>query len=927
MNTPTPISETSKAEVQASKLHSLVDSAHERIEQETAHTEAWKLFDSLNETQEPASEEGILLATALLHSPHARLAYTSEAKRTLGTHRTSDLYMGVASLMMTGKLAEPILRNLEKYKKCYPKKYETLLGDLGYLAKAKHLSTELDPSLKNTHINSKIEDPFKLGKSWIKKVQQITFDKDSALFLQDFYKSDIQSIIPKYIGKLPKRMSAMLQTYVIVYFTDLLGAVDAGEDALRAWNYYSIKLSETHIASRILFFMHLRKNIPENEARSIVGRLLKEFFESPDNNIDTLIILYNSPAGAYFTPTLEKNETVREKFLQLSKKGTSLERAFAFKVLGEYCNAQDTHNRLKTLLKGFNSAQALKRATTLARLAALFTAISPIEDHLPMIVDTLLEDDQVLLAAPISLYRERSLSEIAQYLRKTFEVFTLFSDELLHSALDRRLEDQPASSALYRELQKIQLPEDFDPFLAKLEIEDNTSLPLVEKRTMPTQGILSNVWSICIYPNENTDDRFASWSLELRMTTAKKKKYIQEVLKLNFEESHLTSYVDPQIRPLVEKVGLYFAHKYFVRQKPTSGTADEDDGPDIEFEEISEEELDIPDSKPENDLPDSEPPPSEDEREFNERSEAPLTINIAQKAEKDISDRKDLIRQTLEKNKALVSKLVTGDISEEELEQVIVHQVVPGERPGQKLYERVIVQNIQEALQEGTLLEQPWYILNTLPHIKMLGFHVWGHKIEDEKGEQQAEPLWLVKTKERSSNAEDAYLSYLCSGFPELSEFSELKASLGIVANAERKKGELISIQTEDGEELLMGTTIKRDINARLAQRTTSKRWMKQWLATQRRIFNEEIEEILSSNLSDDEKMREALAREEEIEELPELIVQTMKQSGIRNVDRTRSLTGQSVRLALGWVKTQTSFNQGQFVPLSKFAVAKEDVA
>jgi len=192
---------------------------------------------------------------------------------------------------------------------------------------------------------------------------------------------------------------------------------------------------------------------------------------------------------------------------------------------------------------------------------------------------------------------------------------------------------------------------------------------------------------------------------------------------------------------------------------------------------------------------------------------------------------------------------------------------------------------------------------------------------------------------------------------PDLSPFHEMDVSFGIVADAYYIPARTVAVRVEgktpeealaDGsptkelnEELARTTqapdwvrngldsrsTETQNINGALALAVRDPVWMKMWAESQERIINQEANEIMESDLPDDEKLVELEKRERQLADLPKLLEDMTKETRIRlhrthDPDQLRA----SVKLAIGYVLTETTFNRGNYISLQKFAKLKKIV-
>jgi len=488
-----------------------------------------------------------------------------------------------------------------------------------------------------------------------------------------------------------------------------------------------------------------------------------------------------------------------------------------------------------------------------------------------------------------------------------------------------------------------------------LEIQNDTSLPLVETRLMDLEYLLNNRFQILITRNPDAISSLGSWKAKLKLLEMKDNgKLVNQELTLDFDNCYFTSKtaIPDEIRPPAKTLGLLIGHKYFVRQKqdgktlpppPPAANGTDSPGSDepcpdtLRSPEFPTDQTDA--GAPESPEPDADsPPPDEPQSEdpaseapsqnpdgvrlFTERKEERLQVDIRDEDEKDLNIRKSKIKHTLEDNKSKVIALLKGQTEGIDPAEVLLHRKIEGLKDGQFIFERVKTEEIKQAMGNGTLGDQDWYILNTLPHVKALGYRA----LVRQEGVSGL-PYWRVSRSFRTKNAEMAYLYYQDSGFPDLSSFRDLQASFSIIADATYNQGQLW-VSTDDGTELCKDAlcnveSTEKDLNARLALLMRDNAFMEGWLESQQRVLEQEINEIIKISLAENdlqkkfEQLTEIKIRDKQIKDLPELIQRMMKESSVR-VDKSPDGVRASVRLALGWVPTQTSFNQGNYFSLAQ---------
>jgi hypothetical protein len=428
----------------------------------------------------------------------------------------------------------------------------------------------------------------------------------------------------------------------------------------------------------------------------------------------------------------------------------------------------------------------------------------------------------------------------------------------------------------------------------------------------------------------------------------------------------------------LEKLGIYLAHQYFVR-KSTDVKPQEEPPPQVE-EPISVEPEPPSEPQPPPSEP-SEPAPS-NPRKFTERAQEPLKIDLRDCERKKLIDVQKKISNSLRANKQAVLKLLDGDTNGINPDNIILHRetVRIYDDKEYKVFERVPAIEILDAAIEGTLAEKGWYLLDKLPHMKALGYRKYRHEVKNtgcltiqeleksnlpqeilpaiwqiDKHRQLAKfkdgtaaelqqrlknlPLidseertvtelwnksispennlciWSVSRNRASRKARLAYSEYSSSGLPPLSEFREFQASIYILAEADRQ---VQDIEVKYDDVSFKAKQIKQNASACLVDKINKDpNWLDQWIASQKRVYEEEIGDILASSLPTTNKETSVAEIQKKIQSLPDLAERIRANT---NYIYTKTAVGiqRDVRLALGWVMTETSFNQGCFISLKE---------
>jgi len=845
-----------------------------------------------------------------------------------------------ANLLWDEPLSDEIRERLEKMAEMLPEKYAAYQRDIARLLKGK---LEDWPEGLPQAPEADFEDPFRIGHNYLSALANYPFSKSefklstalarqdmtqlSTLALTDESEPDPSKMLGRYVdmekkGQLPLsyKMASLISKIRSPRGEDL-------DNPVSLWSGYMSRFADFGLGTRIPLFMRMRGEMPSKSQAGITSKILREYFDTCDQeSIQPLIALHQSPAGEHFTPSIQRYPSLFQRLVFKSFQGSPLESAFALRVIQRY--SQESGQPVipivfRSLYSGAGNIDDVPRASALRRLLATFLD-GKAEDY-STALRQILDEHQVVRHIPITLIRKGDLEDIRHYLREKYAVFGVFPDEILDTALNERLKTPgDATEDFYLELKEAELPASFDHEIAAIEIMDRTSLPLAEVRRINLNGILGSAFKVTLIPAIGPD-YLGSWTLRIQYTGFCGHRLVNETVQLNFEDCALISDVPAHFKEQTERIGIYCAHQFFVRQKVEAKP--EHSLPKPPPDRPSENSQ-LPDTKPEIEVEEKDP-----ERDSQKRQENPMTIDITTQSKKRMKTSRQQVRNTLKANKDLIERLLRGEYLEEELEKdaknALLHRVDPESPASRPVYKRVPADEVLDAVLHDELTEKDWYCLDTLPHMKRLPYHVWERSIEfvtDEDAEEakmtgqppkvSEVPLWLAERERRSTYAAKAYRHYTEAGFPDLSDFNEVEAWLGIKGDAVYEKNHVVELKTEDGEDLALGKTTKTDTNAKLTLKVNNGAWMAKWLRSQRRILEEEIDYVRSQNLPAEEKNAQIGALKARLEELPQHVMEIMRQTSLHINRKTGEC--RSTRLTFSKVFTDTTFNQGKFLSIGE---------
>jgi len=448
---------------------------------------------------------------------------------------------------------------------------------------------------------------------------------------------------------------------------------------------------------------------------------------------------------------------------------------------------------------------------------------------------------------------------------ETFPVFSLIDRITAMQIIGEKIMPGLPDSNYYSAISNFPYPEDFDPIKAALDIQAKTSLPLVERRFLVDKSLIPKRYVITIEPLPGHPKSIGTFRLQIcYYTLSKKNKITTQCAKYDFNHGALVTKVPEGSEKQIKKLGIYLAHHYYVRKvvdapipakPPQPPTDTENPPPSVE--------------------PPSEPPNPVDPHEYTEREAEPLKIDLRGVSKKHVTDVGKIekkLSKTLSANSKRVKALLEGDLNAFD-ESIILHKKVTEVIDGRQteVFIRVPSDEILAAAIEGTILDQPWFIIDGLPHMKTLGYHKSLHRIKkiafdqatnagipqnawediwrvnignellgwrDKKFEnlltrlseiplteaersavidlwqqshssENPDVLWRVRQQTTTLRAVIAYDNYLKAGFPPLSDFRGLEALIYVLTNPEKTTDKVtLRLESPDDDSLQKGKVL-----------------------------------------------------------------------------------------------------------------------
>lgn len=847
---------------------------------------------------------------------------------------------------------------------------DAFMRDVARLAKRRGLNALSGFIAEREPLAEEMEDPFDLGDKFFDDLINV----DDAFFIKDQRRLSKAMAPYREEGLDPtvqfdvKRLHASSN---VAY--DIISLINIDKDASHMVNYFNTfgdvllaGLPSSFLFSYLEILVNRRGGISEIRGffESVIKRFVHEHAVKRDNsNVKPLVMCWLRKD--IVVGLLEKDRQFLSDYLTVVRNGEGLDLSIAITSIGEMIHGlsgEEKTGRLKGIVESLMVDTADWSDKRLAIELKVLAEVAGCGDELGRIVKEVYMErcDSVVfdfLESEDEEPVEDRVNDKIEELANACPLFEGADKQELAAAFREKITPQAADDSFFQKLRNADLPADFNPGVAAREIFNDTSLPLLEARKIDSFEVLSKKFKVVIEPNPACPSELTCFRIRIVFKNLKKGKLTLQELVLDFENGQLVTDVFLAYRAACEKLGLYFGHKYFVKERQEKVLPPNDDSdeltdeelelltnPDVlhedvevfvdedEDEEIEEgdtdgEDVDTDgadedtggaDAMPEDEEngPDSEP------RDYHGRTLAPLTIDIRDKDDEEMEEENVRLSRTLLENKELVKKLLNGEIDDVDFESVILHRITVQIRDKKriKIYERVPADEILDAAVDGTLADKEWFLINNLPHMKALGYRKYVPKPAD----PASPPYWAVKRNAASGRARMAYDAYEKAGFPRLSGFHEFKAVMGIVADADYEQGEML---VEYGDVVKILKTTRRDMNAALARRITEKAvpevgrepWLNKWIASQKAQYESEIDEIMESDLSDQEKLAEIELLERKIADLPELAQKMRDQTFL-----ARQGTSHFVRLTLGWVPSETTFNQGTFISVRDLAAREE---
>jgi hypothetical protein len=290
-----------------------------------------------------------------------------------------------------------------------------------------------------------------------------------------------------------------------------------------------------------------------------------------------------------------------------------------------------------------------------------------------------------------------------------------------------------------------------------------------------------------------------------------------------------------------------------------------------------------------------------------------VTVDIREQQESETEQKQQEISDSIRLNRDLLIKLLNGELPENQLDQVFLYRKIDGMGKNQYIFERIKTEELKTLMAAGGLISTDIFILENMPYLKALGYSLRTHRL---KG---GDKIFTVTRRHRSDNAEMAFTFYQDSGLPDLSGLKSYDAVMRLVADARFEDGHFVSIKA--GAHEVVGKTRKEDNNVKIIRQLAEQGQMEQWMKSQARVLQEELDEL--ARLPDSDAVRIAEIRRQ-LEGMEELKHKLLHNSRIIPGDLQGKIH-RSIQIGLGWVETETSFNQGTFISMEEFLKKNAD--
>ena len=546
-------------------------------------------------------------------------------------------------------------------------------------------------------------------------------------------------------------------------------------NSYKIWRFFnSLELPLLHKMNLLNSMDYAFKN---DEAQNTLKEVLLDYCVAQSKSeVEITALMQFYPLNQEsFSNLIISQETILNQFLRLVQKGKSFEQAFALKALSDAISTKKLPPKFLPKVIGVIIADKSKWTDTAAsqKLALLLAQTN--SQKSTEALNLLLEEDEFLYNLLPNPKTPPSAKIFTQVLQSNFAVFQAFPEKDLISAIESKFSVKNSYEELFKELDTVELPLDFDAQLAAIDIAAEVSIPLIEDRVIELKDLEGETkLAVILRPVVSTNQNQLSWKMCLRYFSLINDRIMNEQLEVTFnldlKSGDFKTIFNPDLKTInevksfhasiIEQLGMYAAKLYFVKAPTKIEEKFElNIPPQLPVTPVitPPENATLPNQDEEDTIPPTLPSPAvkdfAPERPANART-TELVLDITEGNKTQASDGSPdsdessqlapeeaaileahnveitmKLTQTLGPSKQMLTKLLKGETEGVDFEKIILHQKVETHNEeGRKTtqYRRIFPDEIMDLYTSGafsspTAMEN-LYVWNKLPHVKPLGY-------------------------------------------------------------------------------------------------------------------------------------------------------------------------------------------------------------
>lgn len=760
-----------------------------------------------------------------------------------------------------------------------PEKYPAFLRDFGRILYRHGCAV---PSEADFGDNPEFEDPFELRLS--RKYDY----RDQCAFTEEIsnYWKDERSLINQYrtrFNSFPKNQKNKMK--------------------LEYWREMSGEYPRLEIDNRIPEFQFAIENLKSGDKANKIKDLII-FLSSHDPNGVNFPYVYKlisegSPWKNEFIQLFQSNLAVRNYIYKSIKNGTALMSAFAITALALCSNGSQMKKKhfvelIDTLFQKDEDLNQEKYAAIVVNAAWLLQ-----EPLVEVFIGRLLKMD--FIDAKMDFERNVSEEEYKRQLISRIPIFKFFSSHFIIPERVRNEPDNLVQNTPKSLLSNFTLPSSFDPQKALEEIRTEKSWAPNSPRVLTgiqQITVLGYEFQIEPLPRSTAVD---DWRVRIIFSSLEHGRLKNHEIILDFRSGVLSNHNVKKLSAYAKKnaelLGIFVAHCFFIRQKVNRET-------EVVAEKV--ENVIDDDVIEDNRNLDTGVIPSSTPR----KKQPGFNVDLRESDIRDMEEKKKILLKRIIESEDNIKLALGGDFSDSVIGKIHIYRKVEGVVEDE-LYERCKPEDVRKIF--STRAFEDLYILEgfpQVPHLRDAGYMEFRRK----------SGIFGVRARKRTESADLKYMLHVESGMPELGEFTEFDSVINLILRDNYVGGEVNQtkiINNNGVEEEHLWESINPNetgLNAKLALKMRNKIWQKLWIESQRRVFEENLEWLKSQPDSLDLKVEVARVQDE-LERLEELSNMVSNNCRIR----TYADGGKAdVYLTMGWFRSEKTFNQGCFRPVSE---------